>query len=285
MQQPILQTIDLHRSFGGTPVLRGLDISVCEGEIYGLLGRNGAGKTTTLRSIMGIISADRGKIALFGDIVAAPTNAQKRMIGFVSQEQHFYDWMTCRVLGDFVGALYPTWDLKEFVRLLNALDVPLSRKVSALSVGMKRKLGLALALAHRPQLLILDEPTAGLDPIARREFLEMVQQQARDHGRTTLFSTHRIDEAEEFADTIGILEGGRTLFEGPLETLQSTVRAVPEDQEALAEELGLERMPGKTRAGDAVFRGDPEKWDSVSSAALDLERAFIAMTTKERARL
>lgn len=222
----ILRTSGLTRSFGAVRAVEGLDLSVRAGEIYGFLGVNGAGKTTTIRMLMGIIKPGAGSLELLGERTRRTTLRQKQRIGYVSQEQTFYPWMTCRALGRFVGGLYPTWDASEFDRLLRVLELPPDRKASQLSGGMKVKLALALALAPRPALLILDEPTSGLDPVARREFLDMIYHQARQHCRTTFFSSHLIDEVERVADRVGIIHRGRMRYEGNLETLRSTVRLV-----------------------------------------------------------
>src|SRR5258705_11984621 len=199
----VLSARGLKRAFGKVRAVDGLDLTVHAGEIYGFLGVNGAGKTTAIRLIMGIIKPDAGTLELLGEKTRRTTIRQKQSIGYVSQEQTFYPWMTCRALGRFVGGLYPTWDSREFERLLRVLDLPPDRKASQLSGGMRVKLALALALAPRPALLILDEPTSGLDPLARREFLEIIQRQSRDHRRTTFFSSHLIDEVERVADRVG----------------------------------------------------------------------------------
>lgn len=204
----------------------GVDLNVHEGEIYGFLGVNGAGKTTTIRMLLGIIAAEQGTISLLGETTRRTSVAQKRRIGYVSQEQYFYPWMTGRTLGRFVGAFYPTWDKEEFSRLLSVLQVPEERRVSQLSGGMRAKLALALALAPHPAVLILDEPTAGLDPLARREFMQLIVSQARQHRRTTFFSSHLIDEVERCADRVGIIHEGRMRFEGALAELRETVRRV-----------------------------------------------------------
>ncbi len=222
----VLATRDLTLSFGRFRAVDRLSLSVRAGEVYGFLGRNGAGKTTTIRMLMGIIRPDAGTIELFGQASRRTSIAQKRRIGYVSQGQFFYPWMTCRALGKFVGGFYPSWDHEEFERLLRVLDVPLDRKVSALSGGMRVKLALGLALAHRPEMLILDEPTSGLDPVARREFLDMIGRQARAHRRTTLFSSHLVDEVERVADRVGIIHKGKMSYEGDIRTLQASVRRV-----------------------------------------------------------
>ncbi len=216
----------LRRAFGKVKAVDGLDLTVYQGEIYGFLGVNGAGKTTAIRLLMGIIKADEGSIELLGEKTRRITIKQKQSIGYVSQEQTFYPWMTCRALGRFVGGLYPNWDATEFERLIRVLDLPLDRKASQLSGGMRVKLALALALAPRPTVLILDEPTSGLDPLARREFLEIIQREAREHRRTTLFSSHIIGEIERVADRVGIIHRGRMLYEGTLQDLRASVRLV-----------------------------------------------------------
>ena len=224
----VLRTVGLRKAFGRTTALDGLNLEVREGEIYGFLGRNGAGKTTTIRALMGILQPDAGEVVLLGRAMARVDTETKRHIGYVSQEPHFYPWMTGAQLGRFVGGFYPTWDHAEFRRLMGALQLPLDRRFSHLSGGMQMKLALALALAHRPALLILDEPTAGLDPVARREFLDILAGQARQRGRTTLFSSHLIEEVDRVADRIGIIEAGRMRYEGSLAELKATVRRVRE---------------------------------------------------------
>jgi len=232
-QRPLVLKISgLSHAFGKVRAVDQLDMTVREGEIYGFLGRNGAGKTTTIRMLMGILRPDSGNIELFGKAVRRTDMAEKRRIGYVSQDQYFYPWMTCLALGRFVSGFYPTWDTGEYDRLLKVLDLPEKRKVSALSSGMKIKLALALALAHRPAMLILDEPTSGLDPVTRREFLDMIRHQARTHQRTTFFSSHLIDEVERVADRIGIINKGRLYYEGDIQTLRNSVRRVRLQPEA-----------------------------------------------------
>jgi ABC-2 type transport system ATP-binding protein len=222
----VLSAAGLRRSFGKVAAVDGLNLQVREGEIYGFLGANGAGKTTTIRMLMGIVKPEAGTIELLGERTRRTSIRQKQAIGYVSQEQTFYPWMTARALGRFVGGFYPAWDMAEFDRLLQVLDVPPDRKASQLSGGMRVKLALALALAPRPALLLLDEPTSGLDPLARREFLDIIQRQARVHHRTTFFSSHIIGEVERVADRVGIIHRGQMQYEGDLESLRASVRLV-----------------------------------------------------------
>lgn len=283
----VLRTRGLSRSFGRVRAVENLDLTVPSGGVYGFLGMNGAGKTTTIRMLMGILKPDAGSIEILGESTRRTSIRQKRFIGYVSQEQNFYPWMTATDLGRFVGGLYPTWDAVEFTRLLRVLDVPSDRKVSQLSGGTKVKLALALALAPRPAILLLDEPTAGLDPVARREFSDAIRQQALQQGRTTFFSSHLIDEVERVADRIGIIHHGRLLFEGDLSALRSEVRLCrrPADSGTSPDiPPGLRVLRQWTEGGEmrVVLRGMPESWDAASSdigrgEAIALEEIFLAM--------
>jgi ABC-2 type transport system ATP-binding protein len=157
---------------------------------------------------------------LFGEPMNAKNQVRLRQrVGYVSQEQNFYPWMTARTVGEFVSGFYPSWDGATYSGLLTRLDLPPERKLGQLSGGMRVKVALALALSHHPQLLILDEPTAGLDPVARREFLEIVRDQAAKREMTTFFSTHLIDEIELAANRLAIVEAGTTRFEGTVDAL------------------------------------------------------------------
>ncbi len=289
--QNVLEVRGLKRHFGNVAAVQAVDLNVRAGEIYGFLGINGAGKTTTIRMLMGIIAAEAGTITLMGETTRRTSVKQKQRIGYVSQEQNFYPWMSCRELGKFVGSFYPTWDKAEFSRLLGVFEIPENRKVSHLSGGMKAKLALSLAIAPKPDLLILDEPTAGLDPVARREFMEIIVAQARQYQRTTFFSSHLIDEVERCADRIGILHAGQMRFEGGLHELRAEVRRVVFGGDLQVEvpesfELWTERkMEGHT---SWVLRAPAQVWETAQwpegaeIQKLSLEDIFIACVAARR---
>lgn len=219
----ILEIRGLTKKYGSVAALGGLDLTVRRGEVYGFLGRNGAGKSTTIRILMGITQKTSGSVTLFGETERNLVKARQR-IGYVAQEQTFYGWMSPLALARFVRGFYPTWDDQEFRRLTTKLEVPIDRAIGTFSGGMRVKVALAVALSHRPPLLLLDEPTAGLDPVARREFLEIVRDEARSSGRTTFFSSHLVDEVELVAHRVGIVDGGKARYEGGIRELAARVR-------------------------------------------------------------
>jgi ABC-2 type transport system ATP-binding protein len=298
----IISLSGVSKSYGAVVALQGLDLAVAAGQVYGFLGRNGAGKSTTLRIIMGITRPSAGEVRLFGEPAAATKPALRRRIGYVAQEQNFYGWMTPLRLGAFLAGFYPSWDDVEYRRLLTLLEVPATRTIQTFSGGTHAKLALAAALAHRPELLVLDEPTAGMDAVTRREFLALVREQARLSGRATLFSSHLIDEVELAADTIGIIDGGRTIWQGPITDLRARTRALvattdsPEATAALplpALPAGVgvleDRREGPRRAVILWCNDDPAAFAALplavpwSLAQAPLEDVFVAMVGKRLA--
>jgi ABC-2 type transport system ATP-binding protein len=290
----VLEVRGLRRNFGKVPAVDGIDLTAHEGEIYGFLGVNGAGKTTTIRLIMGIIAAQAGTITLLDETTRRTSVAQKQRIGYVSQEQNFYPWMTCQALGRFVGSFYPTWDAAEFTRLLEMFEIPPKRRSAELSGGMRAKLALALAIAPRPALLILDEPTAGLDPLARREFMQIIVAQAREHRRTTFFSSHLIDEVERCTDRVGIIHQGKMRFEGKLTDLRARVRRLSAPTaEPIALPVNSEVWRDEDVAGvrTVTVSAEPAAWEewskpeTVEATPLNLEDIFIACVGSRRLRV
>ena len=269
-----VELINLSHRYGKVQALDGLSLTVRQGEMFGFLGRNGAGKTTTLKLLMGLLRPDRGDIRVLGQTVKRMPANLKQRIGYVCQEPQFYPWMNADQLGKFVGSFYPTWDGAEFQRLLRLLDVPHGRRAAEMSGGTRTKLGLALALAPRPQLLLLDEPTAGLDPVARREFNDQLQALQREQGTTVMFSSHLVGEVEQLAQRVGIVQAGACRFEGEVSVLRASVRRLPEDPARLPPD-------GFTRLRGDIWRAEPARWDSLDGAAaaaetLSLEEIFLA---------
>jgi ABC-2 type transport system ATP-binding protein len=298
----VIRLRGLVKRYGAVEALRGLDLDVRPGQVYGFLGRNGAGKSTALRIIMGITLPTAGDVQIFGRQLRGEDPGVRRRIGYVAQEQAFYGWMTPLGLGRFVSGFYPTWQDAEYRRLLGLLEIPADRRIQTFSGGTHAKLALAVALAHQPELLVLDEPTAGMDAVARREFLELVRLQAERTGRTTLFSSHLIDEVELAADTVGIIDGGRLLWQGPAGTLQAQFRRLVRDQPDPAAAAPLlvgpdglplaglhileDRQEGSRRTL-LVRAADPDVLEALAAATPDwqrsipsLEDVFVALVRK-----
>ena len=269
----LLATHDLHVAYSGRGVLRGLELRVERGAIYGFLGRNGAGKTTTLRAALGLVHPARGEVELEGRRYRSVPAAARRRVGWLGQEQVFYEWMDARRLGAFVGAFYPGWDQALYDRLLASLRVDPRTPSGALSTGTRRKLGLALALAPRPPLLLLDEPTAGVDPVTRAELLDFLRELVRTGDHTVVFSTHYIAEVEAIATHLGVLAGGRLVYQGSPDGLRARARWV---DEAPSTATVLDRGPR-----GALVWAEPEAWDGVPSRPATLEEAFVGLARGE----
>lgn len=279
----VIEVRGLVKSYGSLEVLRGLDLCVEQGKVYGFLGRNGAGKSTTLRVLVGILEPTSGRVDLFGEPMSGKNTSLRSRIGYVAQEQHFYGWMTPGDLGTFVKGFYPNWDSSLYESLLKTMELPKDRKSETFSGGMKAKLGLALAVAHNPPLLILDEPTAGLDPVARREFLQMVSEQTAQRGSTVLFSSHLVDEVERVSDTVGILEQGRMLYQGSLENLSRQVFSLKIDPESPEPVLPPEIEILRKSPRQWVVRCEqPEMLHPANAESLSLEDIFVELVTHRR---
>lgn len=231
MNSPALVVEGLTRRYGSALAVDNLHLTVPRGTVLGLLGPNGAGKSTTLRMIMGLLQPTAGTVRVLGlDPFQTPSQVRQQ-IGYVPETPQIYRWMTVREVLHFCRALYASWKDQQAELLLDAFQLPSNRKVRQLSKGMLAKLSLVIALAHEPELLILDEPLSGLDPLARDEFLDGVLQGLCGGERTVIFSSHQLDEVNRLSDSVAVLHAGRLLTHCPLDELRSAkrVRAVLHD--------------------------------------------------------
>lgn len=203
----------------GEFVLRNLNVRVEAGYITGLIGPNGSGKTTMIRSIMNMIRPDEGEVRLFGETYREREREIKRRIGFVYDEDFFYNHLSIGEMKKIVASFYPTWNEAVFQQYIRDFGLPERRKIRDLSKGMKTKFALAAALAHEPELLIMDEPTSGLDPVFRRDILTILSAYIRDGSRSVLFSTHISADLERIADYIVYIGNGEVRFCGTKEEL------------------------------------------------------------------
>jgi ABC-2 type transport system ATP-binding protein len=219
----IIQTTQLTKSFKGKQALCGLDLRVPAGSIFGFLGRNGAGKTTTIKTLMGLLHADTGAAEVFGIPIADADRAIaiRRRIGFVTEDKELYPYMTVEQIIAFTRPFFPKWRADLAERYLKMFDLPPKQKIPSLSKGMRSKLMLLLAISRGADLLILDEPTDGLDPAAVEDVLRELVAIAASTGTTMFFSSHQLAEVDLIADHIGIIDRGKMIVSGALDDLKA----------------------------------------------------------------
>lgn len=242
-----------------------VSFSLPRGYIMGLIGPNGAGKTTIVKLLLNLVWRERGEILAFGQDVRTAEVAVRSRIGFVHEVPAFYDHLTVESSAAILRPFYPTWDEEGFSRLARQFEIPLKKRVYALSRGTRTKLALALALSHRAELLVLDEPTTGLDPVFRRELLDLLRGCIEDGRTSVLFSTHITTDLERIADYVTLIHDGRVVF------------SLPEDQ--IRERWGLVKgdvalLTDETRA---LFRGLEVGEFGFTALTDDVERARCAL--------
>ena len=220
MSAPAIVVEGLTRKFGSRVAVDRLSFEVEKGRVCGFLGRNGAGKTTAIRMLMNLLRPTAGKATVLGLDPRRQTVKLMRRVGYVGEAPTMYGWMKVRELEWFTAGFYGAWDHGKVAALLDRFGLNPEQRVEQLSRGMNAQLALALALGHGPELLILDEPSTGLDPIVRRDFLEGIIQLIQEEGRTVLFSSHLVHEVERVADQVVIIEEGRLVTSTSVESLK-----------------------------------------------------------------
>jgi ABC-2 type transport system ATP-binding protein len=209
MSENVVELDGVSRRFGKTVALDGLSLRVPRGCVYGLVGVNGAGKTTLIKHILGLLKARSGSVRVFGlDPVRNPV-AVLRRIGYLSEERDLPEWMRIDELMRYTAAYHPNWDQAHAEELLRTFGLDASKKVKNLSKGMRAQAGLVAAVAHRPDLLVLDELSTGLDAVIRRDILKAIIRTVADDGRNAIFSSHLLDEVEQMSDFISMVHEGR----------------------------------------------------------------------------
>ena len=226
--QLVIEAAGLRKTYESVTALNGVSIQVPRGSIFGFLGPNGAGKTTTIKVLLGMTRPSGGNATVFGlpaDVEQSSVDIRRRT-GFVSDAKDLYDYMTVGEMIRFTASFFPTWRADLEKHYLERFDLPAERRVKALSRGMRTKLALLLALSRGGELLILDEPTAALDPIATEEVLQTIVAHVAREELTVFFSSHQLSEVEQIADHIAIIHRGRTALAGALDDLRSNFRRV-----------------------------------------------------------
>jgi ABC-2 type transport system ATP-binding protein len=288
-EQLVIRTHGLTRYFGARPAVCELNLEVPRGGVFALLGRNGSGKTTTIRMLLGLLEPTRGGGIILGhDIRALPPEARTR-IGYLTEEHQVYSWMRVRQVGDFQSRFYPTWNDKIFRGVIGHFGLRPAAHVKSLSRGERAGLCLALTLAPEPELLILDDPAMGLDPVARRALVESMIYLTRRSDRTIFFSTHQLADVERVADHIAVLDHSVLRACCLLETFRNSVRQVrlrfpgaPPPLPRIPGLLQVVRAEGELRLTCVHYNGSTEAAlralapAQMEESPLSLEDAFIS---------
>lgn len=289
-------THQLSKRYRGETALDRISLRIPDGAVYVLVGANGAGKSTTMKVLMNLERPDAGTVEVYGLDATRRGPDVRAQVGYVPERHdHGYRWITCGRLLQHVAVYYPAWDSAYATHLSRAFGLRLQRRVGTLSKGEARRLQLVLALAHRPPLLILDEPTDGLDPLIRSRFLALLAEHLADTPTTVLISTHHVAEVESLADHVGVLREGRLVAQMPLSELHRTVRRyhveVPEGWAAPpgVRVLGVRRARTGRQAEWTIVGGEREVTARLAAAgahvrdarSLALEETVLAFLAEE----
>jgi len=250
--EPAIHLEDLTKVYGKQRGITGVSLDVCAGEVFGYLGPNGAGKTTTIRLLLDLIRPTRGRVQLFGTDVSAGGAAIRRRISYLPGELALYDQLTARELLAFFAHLRGGVEERAINQLAERLSLDLNRPIRSLSKGNKQKVGIVQAFMSRPDLLILDESTDGLDPLVQHEFLRMLQE-VKEEGRTVFLSSHVLAEVEHVADRVGIIRDGQLALVEEIQALKE--RAVHRVEVRFAQPVNPDAFPGLTGVHDLTVDG------------------------------
>ena len=295
MEQAVVDVNDLSRTFEHKKALDGVSFHAAAGQVYGLVGSNGAGKTTLLKHLLGLLRPQSGSVRLFGlDPVRDPVGVLGR-VGYLSEERELPEWMRIDELMRYTQAYHPTWDTSYASELLETFALDPAKKIRELSKGMRAQAGLIAAVAYRPELLILDEPSSGLDAMVRRDILDAIVRAVADDGRTVIFSSHLLDEVERMSDHVTMIQNGRVVLSGVLDDVRGTYqRSRVRFTEHFVHPPVLDTalvMEGGGRAWSVVHSGSLEQFrnsvlarggEIVESRDATLEEIFLARAGRSR---
>jgi ABC-2 type transport system ATP-binding protein len=270
----LVEVEGLTRRFERNTALEGVDFRAGEGLVYGLVGANGAGKTTLLRHLLGLLRAETGSVRVFGlDPVRHPVEVL-RHVGYLSEERELPEWMRIEELMRYTQAYHPTWDMAFAHGLLSTFGLDVKKKIKELSKGMRAQVGLVAAVAHRPDLLILDEPSTGLDAAVRQDILDAIVRTVADDGRTVIFSSHLLDEVERMSDHVTMIHEGRVVLDGTLENVRAG-----HQRSQLRFVARLDRPPVIESA--LSVEGDGRLWSVIHNGSMDRFNASVALQQGE----
>jgi len=273
--ESIIEVTNLTRRFGSKLALDNISLSVARGRVFGLVGENGAGKTTLIKHLLGLLKAESGSVRVFGhDPVADPPGVLSRT-GYLSEHRDLPAWMRVDELLRYTQAFYPGWDTGYAEQLRQRFALDPASKIKNLSRGETAKAGLLIALAYRPELLLLDEPSSGLDPVVRRDILEAIIRTVADEGRTVLFSSHLLEEVERVSDEVAMLHHGRLLLHGPLDEIKAA-------HHRFTLRFDISQTSPPLLAGALSIAGAGREWTVICNGGLE---ALTAAASKLGARI
>lgn len=256
--------------------LEDIHLELERGFVLGLIGPNGAGKTTLLKSIINLVVPDEGSLTLLGQESRSNLREIKQRVAFVHEQDYLYEDMTARKHGELLAPFYRHWDMKRFFSLLDRLAVDPDKKCQALSKGMKTKLRLALALSHDAELILLDEPASGLDPLVRREIRELLAEEIASEGRSIVLSSHITEDLDSIADFIAMIDDGRIIAQGTKDGLLERWNIVKGDA-ALLDNGASAYLQGvrRTEVGFTAISSRREELESEYPGQLLFERPVL----------
>ncbi len=278
----MLEVKNLTKTFGSFTALKDLNMTIPKGAVYGLVGPNGAGKTTVIRHITGVYRSDCGTVTLDGEPVWENPEAKAR-IGFIPDDLFFFNSASIEDMRKYYRGLYPKFDDALFERVGEAFDLPRKSPIRKFSKGMKKQAAFWLTIATRPELLVLDEPVDGLDPVMRRQIMGLILADVAEHGTTVLVSSHNLRELEDICDHVGIMDKGRMLLEKSLADMQGGTVKVQLVGE-VPEGLNILHSAETGRLKTLVVRATVEEAEAILAPAgltywevlpLSLEEIFI----------
>ncbi len=279
----MIEIKDLKKSFGGFPALDGLNLTVPTGSVYGLVGPNGAGKTTAIKHLTGVYRQDAGEVLLDGAPVYE-NPAAKAKIAYIPDEVYFFPQAGIRDMAEFYRGVYPAFSEERYRRLGEAFSLEEKAPMKRFSRGMQKQAAFRLAMSLMPEVLVLDEPVDGLDPVMRRQIWTLLLADVAERGMTVLVSSHNLRELEDVCDHVGIIHAGKTLVERSLSELQDNmvkVQLVLPEGQALPEGLNIlhESRVGQVRT--LILRGRSEEISAIVAAAGPLFYDLLPLTLEE----
>jgi len=283
----VIEIKQLTKIFEGERAVDDVSLTVHKGSIFGLLGSNGAGKTTLLKTMAGVYRADKGNILLEGQPVYENPQSKQRMI-FLADQPYFFAQTSIQQMAVFYRAIYPNWDEQRFQQLAQAFKtIPLKRKLHRLSKGMQRQASLWLALSCKPDVLILDEPIDGLDPVMRRQVKNLLFQEVADREMTVVISSHNLREIEDMCDHVGIMHEGQLLVEKEIDDLKAASHKIqiafrdPRHEQAISGLLEILHKEERGSVGTYIIKGSVEHITEVIQTYQPYVFDILPMTLEE----